>query len=166
MAWVITNKSTHLQFVDGSIKYLFPKSDIKIKLDSEALKIYSDADERDVVVLSYQNVTTPSESSNSDLFDTIVDYMETIASGSSIQTEVAYNNASTQLVAENLDRKGIQIFNKTDAYITIELGDVTVVLNEGQEIAVDKGTFIETTEEVKFICNTATSGKVIAIEYL
>jgi len=95
-----------------------------------------------------------------------MDYMETVASGSSSQTEVAYNNASTQLVAENLDRKGVLIVNKTDVALTLELGDVTVVLNEGLQIEADKATFIESTEEVKFICNTATTGKVIAVEYL
>lgn len=165
MAYVITNKSSHILFVDGNSKQLFPKSDIKIELDT-VVKVFSDSDERDVIELDYQNVTTPSEASNSALFDTLVDYLETSASGSSTQTEVAYNNASTQLVAENLKRKGVLVFNKTDAAITIELGNATVVLNEGQEIAVDNGSFIETTQEVKFICDTATSGKVIAVEYL
>ena len=58
------------------------------------------------------------------------------------------------------------VVNKTDVALTVELGDVTVVLNEGLQVETDKATFIETTEEVKFICNTATSGKVIAVEYL
>lgn len=165
MAYVITNKSSHILFVDGNSKQLFPKSDIKIELDT-VVKVFSDSDERDVIELDYQNVTTPSEASNSALFDTLVDYLETSASGSSTQTEVAYNNASTQLVAENLDRKGVLIVNKTDAYITIEHGNVTVVLNEGAQVEVDKAHFVETTEEIKFICNTATSGKVIAVEYL
>ena len=129
-------------------------------------RVYSDASERDVIELNYLNVSTPSESSASALYETIMDYMETVASGSSSQTEIAYNNASTQLVAENLDRKGVLIVNKTDVALTLELGDVTVVLNEGLQIEADKATFIETTEEVKFICNTATTGKVIAVEYL
>jgi len=166
MAWSITNKSTHLEFSQTDEKYLLPKADVKLKYSEGVVKVYSDANERDVIVLDYQNVTTPSEASNTALYATLVDYMETSASGSSTQTEVAFNNASTQLVAENLDRKGVQVINKTDAYITIELGNVTVVLNEGQQVEVDKGTFIETTEEVKFICNTATAGKVIAVEYL
>ena len=166
MAWVITNKSTHLDFADGATKYLLPKSDVKIKLVDGIVKVYSDASERDVIELNYLNVSTPSESSASALYDTIMDYMETVASGSSSQTEIAYNNASTQLVAENLDRKGVLIVNKTDVALTLELGAVTVVLNEGLQIEADKATFIETTEEVKFICNTATAGKVIAVEYL
>jgi len=166
MAWIITNKSTHLEFADGNTKYLLPKSDVKLKLVDDKVKIYSDANERDEISLNYQNVSSPSEASNAALYASLVDYMETAASGSSSQTEVAYNNASTQLVAENLKRKGVLVVNKTDVALTIELGDVTVVLNEGLQVETDKATFIETTEEVKFICNTATSGKVIAVEYL
>lgn len=166
MAWIITNKSTHLEFADGNTKYLLPKSDVKLKLVDDKVKVYSDANERDEISLNYQNVSSPSEASNAALYASLVDYMETAASGSSSQTEVAYNNASTQLVAENLKRKGVLIVNKTDVALTIELGDVTVVLNEGQQVETDKATFIETTEEVKFICNTATAGKVIAVEYL
>ena len=166
MAWIITNKSTHLEFADGNTKYLLPKSDVKLKLVDDKVKVYSDANERDEISLNYQNVSSPSEASNAALYASLVDYMETAASGSSSQTEVAYNNASTQLVAENLKRKGVLVVNKTDVALTVELGDVTVVLNEGQQVETDKATFIETTEEVKFICNTATSGKVIAVEYL
>ena len=166
MAWIITNKSTHLEFADGNTKYLLPKSDVKLKLVDDKVKVYSDANERDEISLNYQNVSSPSESSNAALYASLVDYMETAASGSSSQTEVAYNNASTQLVAENLKRKGVLVVNKTDVALTVELGDVTVVLNEGLQVETDKATFIETTEEVKFICNTATSGKVIAVEYL
>jgi len=166
MAWIITNKSTHLEFADGNTKYLLPKSDVKLKLVDDKVKVYSDANERDEISLNYQNVSSPSEASNADLYASLVDYMETAASGSSSQTEVAYNNASTQLVAENLKRKGVLVVNKTDVALTLELGDVTVVLNEGVQVETDKATFIETTEEVKFICNTATSGKVIAVEYL
>jgi hypothetical protein len=166
MAYTITNKSTHLEIAIADTKYLLPKSDIKLKLVDDKVKIYSDANERDEISLNYQNVSSPAEASNAALYATLVDYMETAASGSSSQTEVAFNNASTQLVAENLKRKGVLIVNKTDVYLTIELGDVTVVLNEGQQVETDKATFIETTEEVKFICNTATSGKVIAVEYL
>lgn len=166
MAWIITNKSTHLEFADGNTKYLLPKSDVKLKLVDDKVKVYSDANERDEISLNYQNVSSPSEASNAALYASLVDYMETAASGSSSQTEVAYNNASTQLVAENLKRKGVLIVNKTDVALTLELGDVTVVLNEGQQVETDKATFIETTEEVKFICNTATAGKVIAVEYL
>lgn len=166
MAYTITNKSTHLEIAIADTKYLLPKSDIKLKLVDDKVKIYSDANERDEISLNYQNVSSPAESSNAALYATLVDYMETAASGSSSQTEVAYNNASTQLVAENLKRKGVLVVNKTDVALTIELGDVTVVLNEGQQVETDKATFIETTEEVKFICNTATSGKVIAVEYL
>jgi hypothetical protein len=166
MAWIITNKSTHLEFADGNTKYLLPKSDVKLKLVDDKVKVYSDANERDEISLNYQNVSSPSEASNAALYASLVDYMETAASGSSSQTEVAYNNASTQLVAENLKRKGVLVVNKTDVALTIELGDVTVVLNEGLQVETDKATFIETTEEVKFICNTATSGKVIAVEYL
>lgn len=166
MAWIITNKSTHLEFADGNTKYLLPKSDVKLKLVDDKVKVYSDANERDEISLNYQNVSSPSEASNAALYASLVDYMETAASGSSSQTEVAYNNASTQLVAENLKRKGVLVVNKTDVALTVELGDVTVVLNEGLQVEADKATFIETTEEVKFICNTATSGKVIAVEYL
>jgi len=166
MAWIITNKSTHLEFADGNTKYLLPKSDVKLKLVDDKVKVYSDANERDEISLNYQNVSSPSEASNAALYASLVDYMETAASGSSSQTEVAYNNASTQLVAENLKRKGVLVVNKTDVALTLELGDVTVVLNEGLQVETDKATFIETTEEVKFICNTATSGKVIAVEYL
>jgi hypothetical protein len=166
MAWIITNKSTHLEFADGNTKYLLPKSDVKLKLVDDKVKVYSDANERDEISLNYQNVSSPSEASNAALYASLVDYMETAASGSSSQTEVAYNNASTQLVAENLKRKGVLVVNKTDVALTVELGDVTVVLNEGLQVETDKATFIETTEEVKFICNTATSGKVIAVEYL
>jgi hypothetical protein len=166
MAWIITNKSTHLEFADGNTKYLLPKSDVKLKLVDDKVKVYSDANERDEISLNYQNVSSPSEASNAALYASLVDYMETAASGSSSQTEVAYNNASTQLVAENLKRKGVLVVNKTDVALTVELGDVTVVLNEGVQVETDKATFIETTEEVKFICNTATSGKVIAVEYL
>ena len=166
MAWIITNKSTHLEFADGNTKYLLPKSDVKLKLVDDKVKVYSDANERDEISLNYQNVSSPSEASNAALYASLVDYMETAASGSSSQTEVAYNNASTQLVAENLKRKGVLIVNKTDVALTVELGDVTVVLNEGLQVEADKATFIETTEEVKFICNTATAGKVIAVEYL
>jgi hypothetical protein len=105
--------------------------------------------------------------SGSALFDAIEDIKEAgEASIDSTQTEVAYSNTSAQLVASNAVRKGILVVNKTDAYITIELGNVTVVLNEGQQVEVDKATYIQTTEEVKFICNTATAGKVIAVEYL
>ena len=166
MAWIITNKSTHLEFADGNTKYLLPKSDVKLKLVDDKVKVYSDANERDEISLNYQNVSSPSEASNAALYASLVDYMETAASGSSSQTEVAYNNASTQLVAENLKRKGVLVVNKTDVALTVELGDVTVVLNEGLQVETDKATFIETTEEVRFICNTATSGKVIAVEYL
>jgi len=166
MAWIITNKSTHLEFADGNTKYLLPKSDVKLKLVDDKVKVYSDANERDEISLNYQNVSSPSEASNAALYASLVDYMETAASGSSSQTEVAYNNASTQLVAENLKRKGVLVVNKTDVALTVELGDVTVVLNEGLQVETDKATFIETTEEVKFICNTATAGKVIAVEYL
>ena len=166
MAWIITNKSTHLEFADGNTKYLLPKSDVKLKLVDDKVKVYSDANERDEISLNYQNVSSPSEASNAALYASLVDYMETAASGSSSQTEVAYNNASTQLVAENLKRKGVLVVNKTDVALTLELGDVTVVLNEGLQIEADKATFIESTEEVKFICNTATTGKVIAVEYL
>ena len=166
MAWIITNKSTHIQFADGDKKYLLPKNDLKVKLEDDKVKVYSDADGRDEITMNYQSVSTPSEASNANLFASLVDYMETAASGSSNQSEVAYNNASTQLIAENLKRKGVLIVNKTDVALTLELGDVTVVLNEGQQVETDKATFIETTEEVKFICNTATAGKVIAVEYL
>ena len=166
MAWIITNKSTHLEFADGNTKYLLPKSDVKLKLVDDKVKVYSDANERDEISLNYQNVSSPSEASNAALYASLVDYMETAASGSSSQPEVAYNNASTQLVAENLKRKGVLVVNKTDVALTVELGDVTVVLNEGLQVETDKATFIETTEEVKFVCNTATSGKVIAVEYL
>src|SRR6056300_1146827 len=153
MAWIITSKSTHIQFADGDKKYLLPKNDLKVKLEDDKVKVYSDADGRDEITMNYQSVSTPSESSNANLFASLVDYMETAASGSSSQSEVAYNNASTQLVAENLKRKGVLIVNKTDVALTLELGDVTVVLNEGQQVETDKATFIESTEEVKFICN-------------
>lgn len=166
MAWVITNKSTHIELADGNEKYLLPKKDLKLKLTDDKVKVFSDANERDEISLNYQNVTTPSEASNSALYSTLVDYMETSASGSSTQTEVAFNNASTQLVAENLKRKGILIFNNTDVALTYELGNVTVVAGEGPKIAASEGAFVETTEEVKFICDTATSGDVIAVEYL
>jgi hypothetical protein len=84
----------------------------------------------------------------------------------SSKTTLAFSNTSAQLVAENLNRKGVLIFNNTDVALTYELGDVTVVANDGPKIAAGQGAFVETTEEVKFICDTATSGKVIAIEYL
>ena len=165
MGYTITNLATDIKVTDGvDNSWLFPKDGTMVYHYGDKVRLTHGTVKIDI---DYTAVDAPSVASGSDLFNEIEDFKQAgDASTSSIQTEVAYNNASTQLVAENLDRKGIQIFNKTDAYITIELGDVTVVLNEGQEIAVDKGTFIETTEEVKFICNTATSGKVIAIEYL
>jgi len=165
MGYTITNLGTDIKVTDGvDNSWLFPKDGTMVYHYGDKVRLTHGTVKIDI---DYTAVDAPSVASGSDLFNEIEDFKQAgDASTSSIQTEVAYNNASTQLVAENLDRKGIQIFNKTDAYITIELGDVTVVLNEGQEIAVDKGTFIETTEEVKFICNTATSGKVIAIEYL
>ena len=165
MGYTITNLGTDIKVTDGvDNSWLFPKDGTMVYHYGDKVRLTHGTVKIDI---DYIAVDAPSVASGSDLFNEIEDFKQAgDASTSSIQTEVAYNNASTQLVAENLDRKGIQIFNKTDAYITIELGDVTVVLNEGQEIAVDKGTFIETTEEVKFICNTATSGKVIAIEYL
>ena len=165
MGYTISNLATDIKITDGvDNSWLLPKDGTLVYHYGDKVRLTNGSTKVDI---DYTQVDSPSVASGSALFNTIEDYKQAgDASTSSIQTEVAYNNASTQLVAENLDRKGIQIFNKTDAYITIELGDVTVVLNEGQEIAVDKGTFIETTEEVKFICNTATSGKVIAIEYL
>jgi hypothetical protein len=165
MGYTITNLGTDIKVTDGvDNSWLFPKDGTMVYHYGDKVRLTHGTVKIDI---DYTAVDAPSVASGSDLFNEIEDFKQAgDASTSSIQTEVAYNNASTQLVAENLDRKGIQIFNKTDAYITIELGNVTVVLNEGQEIAVDKGTFIETTEEVKFICNTATSGKVIAIEYL
>jgi len=165
MGYTISNLGTDIKVTDGvDNSWLFPKDGTmvyhygdKVRLTNGSVKIEID----------YNNVDSPSVASGSALFNTIEDYKQAgNASTSSTQTEVAYNNASTQLVAENPDRRGVQVVNKTDAYITIELGDVTVVLNEGQQIEVDKSSFIETTEEVKFICNTATTGKVIAIEYL
>jgi len=165
MGYTITNLGTDIKVTDGvDNSWLFPKDGTMVYHYGDKVRLTHGTVKIDI---DYTAIDAPSVASGSDLFNEIEDFKQAgDASTSSIQTEVAYNNASTQLVAENLDRKGIQIFNKTDAYITIELGNVTVVLNEGQEIAVDKGTFIETTEEVKFICNTATSGKVIAIEYL
>jgi adenosine/AMP kinase len=165
MGYTISNLGTDIKVTDGvDNSWLFPKDGTmvyhygdKVRLTNGSVKIE----------INYTAVDSPSVASGAVLFNTIEDYKQAgNASTSSVQTEVAYNNASTQLVAENVDRKGVLIVNKTDAYITIEHGNVTVVLNEGAQVEVDKAHFVETTEEIKFICNTATSGKVIAIEYL
>lgn len=165
MGYTISNLGTDIKVTDGvDNSWLFPKDGTmvyhygdKVRLTNGSVKIEID----------YNNVDSPSVASGSALFNTIEDYKQAgNASTSSVQTEVAYNNASTQLVAENVDRRGVLIVNKTDAYITIEQGNVTVVLNEGAQVEVDKAHFVETTEEIKFICNTATAGKVIAVEYL
>jgi hypothetical protein len=50
MAWIITNKSTHLEFADGNTKYLLPKSDVKLKLVDDKVKVYSDANERECFI--------------------------------------------------------------------------------------------------------------------
>ena len=141
MGYTITNLGTDIKVTDGvDNSWLFPKDGTMVYHYGDKVRLTHGTVKIDI---DYTAVDAPSVASGSDLFNEIEDFKQAgDASTSSIQTEVAYNNASTQLVAENLDRKGIQIFNKTDAYITIELGDVTVVLNEGQEIAVDKGTFI------------------------
>ena len=164
MGYTITNLGTDIKITDGvDNSWLFPKDGTMIYHYGDKVRLVNGSVKVDI---DYAQVDAPSVASGSALYNEIEGLKKTSASSSSTQTEVAYNNASTQLVAENTDRRGIQVINKTDAYITIELGNVTVVLNEGQQVEVDKGTFIETTEEVKFICNTATTGKVIAIEYL
>jgi len=166
MAWIITNKSTHLEFAEGNTKYLLPKSDVKLKLVDDKVKVYSDANERDEISLNYQNVSSPSEASNADLYASLVDYMETAASGSSLTTKVAYSNTSASLIAENLKRKGLEIYNSTDAKAYILQGTGTAVVGDNVEVDVDKGRFVETTEAITFICDTATAGNIIVVEYL
>jgi adenosine/AMP kinase len=165
MGYTITNLGTDIKITDGvDNSWLFPKDGTMIYHYGDKVRLVKGSVKVDI---DYTQVDAPSVASGSALFNAIEDYKQAgNASTSSVQTEVAYNNASTQLVAENVDRKGVLIVNKTDAYITIEQGNVTVVLNEGAQVEVDKAHFVETTEEIKFICNTATAGKVIAVEYL
>ena len=165
MGYTITNTGTDIKITDGvDNSWLFPKDGTivyhygdKVRLSHGSVKIDID----------FNSVDSPSVASGSDLYDELEDVKQSgSASTSSAQTEVAYNNSSTQLVAANPYRRGVLVTNKTDVAITLELGNVTVVLNEGMHVDSDKAIYIETTEEVKFICNTATSGKVVATEFL
>ena len=165
MGYTITNLGTDIKITDGvDNSWLFPKDGTMIYHYGDKVRLVNGSVKVDI---DYTQVDAPSVASGSALFDEIENYKQSGgASSSSTQTEVAYNNASTQLVAENKDRKGVLITNRTDVDITLELGNVTVVLNEGMFVDTDKAIYIETTEEVKFICNTATSGKVIVTEFL
>lgn len=165
MGYTISNLVTDIKITDGvDNSWLLPKDGTLVYHYGDKVRLTNGSTKVDI---DYTQVDSPSVASGSALFNTIEDYKQAgNASTSSAQTEVAYNNSSTQLVAENVDRKGVLITNRTDVAITVELGNVTVVLNEGMFVDADKALYIETTEEVKFICNTATSGKVIATEFL
>ena len=165
MGYTITNLGTDIKVTDGvDNSWLFPKDGTMIYHYGDKVRLTHGSVKIDI---DYTAVDSPSVASGSALFNEIENFKQAGgASTSSTQTEVAYNNDSTQLIAENPDRKGVLVVNRTDVDLTVELGNVTVVLNEGMFVDTDKSLYIETTEEVKFICNTATSGKVIAIELL
>jgi len=148
MAWVITDETSHLKLVNGVKKYLLPKGDIKVILENGIVVIEGDSGNvRDNIVIDYQNVTTPSESSGADLFDTIVGYMTSGGGG----------DASSA----NQDTMITHLSEVEGAVETLE-ADLAIpsAIADGEKDVAVTGTAVAlgTTAAMKFVVLTAKSG--------
>jgi hypothetical protein len=162
MAWTITNEGNNIKFVDGTTIFSLSKATLAFAVSGDEITI-KDGNFR--VKTKYTNVSSPSVASAVLLAAEIEKIQKTNASDADTTTKVAYSNTSTQLIAADPARKGLEIFNSTDAKAYVLQGTGTVVVGDDIEIDVDKGRFVETSGEVQFICDTATAGNMIVVEY-
>ena len=175
---VVLTANGNVKLTDASdnIQHILPAG-MKISVDprdANGLRISEDANpenEDTAIRFRWNDLTVPAGLTDRD--DCLVqlerDFFKGAAanvSTNSTTTKVAYSNTSATLIAANPNRKGLEMFNSTDAKAYILQGSGTAVVEDDILLDIDKSRVVATTEAITFISATATAGNIIVIEYL